>query len=94
AELENTLGHHPEVIESAAVAHPDPVLGEKIHMFVRAKSEKITADDLRQFCAQRLADYKTPDFVTFLDEPLPRNANGKIVKTVLRARAAGDRVRR
>ena len=84
AELENALSHHPDVIESAAIAHPDDMLGEKIHVFVRARSEKITTEDLRQFCARRLADYKIPDFVTFLKAPLPRNANGKILKNLLR----------
>ena len=87
AELENTLSHHPEIVECAAVAQSDDVLGEKIHMFVRAKTERLTADDVRQFCKDRLADYKVPDFVTFLEVPLPRNANGKILKTALREQA-------
>lgn len=87
AELENALSHHPKIIECAAVAQSDDVLGEKIHMFVRAKTESLTADDVRQFCKDRLADYKVPDFVTFLNDPLPRNANGKILKSVLRERA-------
>ena len=84
AELENTLSYHPGVAECAAVAQPDPVLGEKIHIFVRATSQEVTADDLRSFCAERLADYKLPDFVTFLGDPLPRNANGKVLKNTLR----------
>lgn len=84
AEIENVLSHHPDILECAAIAHPDDVLGEKIQIFVRRKSKKTTADDLRRFCAERLADYKTPDFVTFLDEPLPRNANGKVLKDKLR----------
>ena len=88
AELENALSHHPDVIESAAVASPDPVLGEKIHIFVRAASPSLQADDVRRFCADRLADYKIPDYVTFLDAPLPRNANGKVLKTVLREQSA------
>ena len=88
AEVENTLSHHPSVIECAAVARPDPVLGEKVHVFVHAAPDSVTAEDLRRFCAERLADYKVPDFVTFLAEPLPRNANGKIVKVELRRAAA------
>jgi acyl-CoA synthetase (AMP-forming)/AMP-acid ligase II len=91
AELENTLSHHPDVIESAAVAHPDPVLGEKIHLFVRTRSVGIKADALRDFCARHLADYKLPDFITFLNEPLPRNANGKVLKTALRERSIEGR---
>ena len=68
----------------AAIAQPDPVLGEKIHDFIWASSNTMTNDDVCLFRADRLAYYKVPDFVTFLDKPLPCNANGKIVKTVLR----------
>lgn len=90
AELENVLNHHPGVIEVAAVGRADPVLGEKTHVFVRAASGDVAADDLRIFCAKRLADYKVPDFVTFIDELLPRNANGKILKNTLREWAAKE----
>lgn len=84
AELENTLSFHPDVIECAAVAQPDTVLGEKIHVFARTRLPT-TPEQLRQFCRDQLADYKVPDFVTILNEPLPRNANGKVLKDVLRA---------
>lgn len=88
AELENTLSFHPNIIECAAVAQSDEILGEKIHVFARTRSRDATAEQLRQFCSSRLADYKVPDFVTFLDQPLPRNANGKVLKEVLRAELA------
>ena len=91
AELENVLSHHDDVAECAAVGHPDPVLGEKIHVFVTAKGEGCSADELKSFCADRLADYKIPDFVTFLDGPLPRNANGKVLKNVLRDRIVSQK---
>jgi acyl-CoA synthetase (AMP-forming)/AMP-acid ligase II len=65
------------------VAEPDPVLGEKTHAFVFAKAV-LTGDDVKAFCRARLSDYKVPDFVTFVDQPLPRNANGKILKRALR----------
>ena len=87
AELENVLSKHPAVIECAAVASPDPILGEKIHVFVHSKTDETSADDLRNFCAKRLADYKVPDFITFQEDLLPRNANGKIMKNLLRERA-------
>lgn len=89
AEVENCLNHHPDVIECAAVGHPDPVLGEKLHVFVFAPSMELSVDDVRSFCAASLADYKIPDFVTFLNEGLPRNANGKIMKADLRKIAGG-----
>ncbi|MEO5863021.1 MAG: class I adenylate-forming enzyme family protein [Burkholderiales bacterium] len=84
AEVENVMSHHPLVIESAIVPVPDPVLGEKVQAFVVRRDAKLNVDDLRRFCAAHLSDYKVPDFFTLRDEPLPRNANGKILKRELR----------
>jgi len=85
AEVENALTAHVSVIECAAVGRPDPVLGEKMHVFVHTLDPALDAEAVRAFVRAHLADYKTPDFVTLLDRPLPRNANGKVVKTALRA---------
>jgi long-chain acyl-CoA synthetase len=90
AEVENRLCQHPGVLEAAVVARPDPVLGEKVQAFVTARDERVGADDLRAFCAQALADYKVPDVITFCVEPLPRNANGKLIKSTLRERAGRE----
>jgi long-chain acyl-CoA synthetase len=90
AEVENTLNKHSAVIECAAVASPDPVLGEKVHVFVHTSSAKVSIKELQFFCAEYLADYKVPDLITFIDDPLPRNANGKILKNVLRGWASGE----
>ncbi len=87
-ELENALARHPDVVEVAAVAHPDPVLGEKIHVFVLPKSDSLTAEEVRRYCRGALAEYKVPDHVTLLRESLPRNANGKVTKRVLRDRVS------
>jgi len=84
AEVENVLSLHPAVVESALVARPDPVLGEKAHAFVLRSDPECTAEDLRAHCAMHLADYKLPDFITFVERPLPRNANGKLLKRQLR----------
>ncbi|CUH66251.1 Long-chain-fatty-acid--CoA ligase FadD13 [Thalassovita gelatinovora] len=84
AEIENTLTAHPDVIECAAIGQPDPVLGEKLHVFVHSSDAGLDAPAIKAYCAARLADYKTPDFVTFSAQELPRNANGKIIKTALR----------
>jgi len=83
-EVENVLSHHPGVIECAVVGVPDAVLGERVRAFVVPREPHPAAEELRSFCAERLSDYKVPEVVTFLDTPLPRNANGKVVKTVLR----------
>jgi len=87
AEVESVLSLHPAVVESALIAVPDPVLGEKTHAFVVTRDPACDASRLRAHCAQHLADYKVPDFFTFRSEPLPRNANGKLLKRALRVPA-------
>jgi O-succinylbenzoic acid--CoA ligase len=85
-EVENVLLEHPAVIESAIVGKPCPVLGERVHAFVFLKAGvAIQADELRRLCAARLADYKVPESFTLTHTPLPRNANGKLLKRELRA---------
>jgi long-chain acyl-CoA synthetase len=83
AEVENVLSHHPAVVESAVVGVPDPILGERVRAVVHARAP-VTADELRAFCADRLADYKVPEIVDLSPEPLPRNPNGKLQKAKLR----------
>jgi acyl-CoA synthetase (AMP-forming)/AMP-acid ligase II len=84
AEVEGALAEHPAVVEAAVVARPCPVLGERVHAFVTIREANITEKDLRAFCGERLADYKVPETFTFQAEPLPRNANGKVLKRNLR----------
>ena len=43
-----------------------------------------TADDIRAFCREHLADFKVPEYVEIRDQPLPRNPAGKVLKSVLR----------
>jgi long-chain acyl-CoA synthetase len=85
-EVENTLMGVPGVIEAAVVARPCPVLGERVHAFVVAGGT-VRADDLARHCAGLLADYKVPESFTLRTEPLPRNANGKLLKRELRITA-------
>jgi long-chain acyl-CoA synthetase len=87
AEVENALAYHPGVAECAVVGRPDPVLGERVCAFVLPKGEGLSAEEIRRFCAERMADYKVPELVTLVTEPLPRNANGKVQKALLRQRA-------
>ncbi|MFG1349776.1 class I adenylate-forming enzyme family protein [Xanthobacter autotrophicus] len=87
AEVESVLVFHPDVSEAAVVGYPDPVLGERVEAFVVAGAD-LSVDELRRFCAARLSDYKVPDRVTILPDGLPRNPNGKVMKNVLRERAA------
>jgi acyl-CoA synthetase (AMP-forming)/AMP-acid ligase II len=84
-EVENTLCEHPDVLEAAVVAKPCPVLGERVHVFVTAREGRVLdADALRRFCGERLSDYKVPETYTLRSDPLPRNANGKVLKRQLR----------
>jgi O-succinylbenzoic acid--CoA ligase len=83
AEVESVLSRHPQVLEAALIGVPDPVLGEKTHAHIVARGE-LDAEAVRRHVAAHLADYKTPDFVSFRSEPLPRNPNGKVLKRLLR----------
>jgi O-succinylbenzoic acid--CoA ligase len=83
-EVENVLMAWPGVVEAAIVGKPCPVLGERVHAFVHAPT--LPPDDaaLKRHCTERLADYKVPESFTWSAEPLPRNANGKVMKRLLR----------
>lgn len=87
-EVENALYEHAGVQECAVVAKPCPVLGERVHAFVSLKpgcapSAELPAE-LKAHCAARLSDYKVPESYTVLTTPLPRNANGKLLKREMR----------
>lgn len=83
-EVENTLMAHPDVIEAAVIARPCPVLGERPHAVIYRKHDRATSEELARHCAGLLADYKVPDTFSFRSDPLPRNANGKIMKRALK----------
>ncbi|WP_309229803.1 AMP-binding protein [Blastococcus sp. TML/M2B] len=85
-EVENALTAHPDVLEVAVVGVPDPVMGEKVGAVVlpRPGAPEDFVPSLIAFARERLADYKVPQFVRVLDDALPRNAGGKVLKTTLR----------
>lgn len=89
-EVENCIAAMPGVVEAAVVGRPCPVLGERVHAFVGTEDRALDAEAVRAWCAERLADYKVPETVTITREPLPRNANGKLLKRVLREAIAGQ----
>jgi acyl-CoA synthetase (AMP-forming)/AMP-acid ligase II len=83
-EVEGVLLRHPAVLEAAVVGLPDDKWGEAPHAFVILKpGASAGADELRQFARDRLAHFKAPHSVTFVNE-LPKTATGKIQKYVLR----------
>jgi long-chain acyl-CoA synthetase len=84
-EVENVLYDHPAVMDAALVGIPHKTLGEEPGAVVTLKPEaSATEDELRAFVAERLAAFKVPKRVIFWRETLPRNANGKIIKSDLR----------
>jgi len=84
-EVENVLYDHPAVMDAALVGIPHKTLGEEPGAVVTLKAgAQATEAELRAFVAERLAAFKVPVKVVFWHETLPRNANGKIVKSELR----------
>jgi long-chain acyl-CoA synthetase len=83
AEIEAALIAHPDVIDAAVFGIPDERWGQALHAVVEARTP-ITADAVQGWCREKLADYKCPRTVEFVDE-LPRDPNGKVLKRQLRA---------
>jgi malonyl-CoA/methylmalonyl-CoA synthetase len=84
-EVEDVLGAHPAVAEVAVLGAPDADMGEQVVAVVVPKAgEAPPAEDLIAFCRERLASYKKPRRVVFV-EALPRNALGKVQKHLLSA---------
>lgn len=83
-ELEDVLYEHPAVAEAAIIGVPDAKWGEAIKAFVVVKDEHhVTEDDIITFCKTKLASYKKPKSVEFIEE-LPKSAVGKIIRRVLK----------
>lgn len=83
-EVENVLADHPDVAMVAGIGVPDPVLGEVGRFFVVPTAGcSPTAQELIDYCRSRMADYKVPREVVFMDT-LPTTPSGKIAKTQLK----------
>lgn len=84
AELENVLMSHPQISDAAVVGVPDKKWGEvPIAVLVSGGNPELSADDLVEYCRDKLAGYKIPRAVEYVDA-LPRNPTGKILKKNLR----------
>jgi acyl-CoA synthetase (AMP-forming)/AMP-acid ligase II len=86
-EVERVLYEHPAVLEASVVGRKDPRWGEVPVAFVVLRAgARAEADELIEYCRGRLARFKVPKAVTFIDA-LPRNPSGKVLKRVLRESA-------
>jgi O-succinylbenzoic acid--CoA ligase len=83
AEVEGVLLAHPAVEEAAVVGRPHDQWQSVPTAIVRLR-EPTTADALREHCRARLAGYKVPSEIRFVESPLPRNAAGKLLRRELR----------
>ncbi|WP_422059692.1 AMP-binding protein [Sphingopyxis sp.] len=88
-EVENALSWHPAVAEVAVVGLPDSEWGERVHAIIALAdgAAEPGAEELADFCRERIARYKVPKSFELRREPLPRSAAGKILKRNLRAEA-------
>ena len=82
-EIEEEVAGMPGVLESACVGVPSESSGEAVKLFAVKSDDSITEDDVRNFCRERLAGYKVPRQVVFIEE-LPKSAVGKILRRELK----------
>ncbi len=83
-EVENCLEQHPAVAEAAVIAVPDEVMGEEVKAVVSLRpGMKLEAKSLQEFCLSKMAKFKVPRFIEFVEE-IPHVSAGKIDRKALR----------
>ena len=87
AEIEQHILAHPAVTEAAVVRKTDKKWGEIPVVFAARSDESLTADDLIETCRGKLASYKLPKDIHFIDfNDFPRSSTGKILRNELEKR--------
>ncbi|MGM0434164.1 MAG: AMP-binding protein [Pseudomonadota bacterium] len=82
-EIEDVVMGNPKVLECAAVGIQDDKSGEAVKIFVVAKEQDLTKDEITKYCRENLTAYKVPKHIEFRDE-LPKSNVGKILRKELR----------
>ena len=82
-EIEEVLLEHAEINDIAIVGEPDEKWGEIIKAFIVFNELELSLDEIQDFCSNKIASIKIPKIIVTIDA-LPRNANGKVLKTELR----------
>ena len=90
-EVERVLNDHPAVEESCVIAVPDPVRDEAVMAIIKfMEGESATEEELTQFCRERMAKFKVPQFYIFQEEEFPKTSIGKLRKNIIRADVLKD----
>jgi crotonobetaine/carnitine-CoA ligase len=88
-EVEFVLMAHPDVEEAIVCGVPDAIRTEEVHATVRLREDRaIGPAELASWCAERISAWKVPRYITLAGEPLPRLANGKPDRSLIRAQVA------
>jgi len=83
-DIDEVLYEHPKIQEACAVGLPDPYRGETVKAYIVTKpGETLTDEEVISFCREKLAAYKVPKLVEFMDE-LPKSTVGKVIRRKLR----------
>lgn len=83
-EIEEFLYEHPDILDVQVSGVPDPVYGEEVCAWIRlAEGASLGADDVRDYCRGRIAHYKIPRYVEFVDA-YPLTVSGKVQKHLMR----------
>jgi O-succinylbenzoate-CoA ligase len=88
AEIENIILAHEEVAEVAVIGQPSEQWGESPLAVIVRKGDKLTEKDVLDFCQGKLARFKQPKGIVFVEQ-IPRNPSGKVLKRILREQFPG-----